>query len=191
MSQERTFGGGHDSSYTGSVKPNRGGLLSAVGAVLLVAFLPATAWAAYPGANGSIAYSETRGFVPGGGEHNWEIFTISPAGGNPTRLTDNAIPDTQPSWSADGRRLTFIRGSAYIGQNQNVWTMRANGTHQRQITHWPASESSPAFSPGGRRIVMTHGWDVAGDIVIARTDGTEPVRLTSGKQARDPVFSPH
>jgi Tol biopolymer transport system component len=172
------------------VKPIRGGLLSVVGAALALLATTGTSWAAFPGANGRIAYSETRGLVPGGGEYNWEIFTISPAGGDPTRLTDNAIPDAQPSWSADGRRLAFIRGSAYIGQNQNVWTMRADGTHQRQVTRWPAAESAPLFSPGGGRIVMTHGWDGAGDIVIVRTDGTEPVRLTSGKQARDPVFSP-
>jgi Tol biopolymer transport system component len=173
------------------MKPIRGGLLSAVGVCFLLALAPATSWAAFPGANGLIAYSETRGFVPGGGEYNWEIFTIPPAGGDPTRLTDNAISDTQPSWSANGRRLAFIRGSAYIGQNQNVWTMRADGTHQRQVTHWPASESSPSFSPGGGRIVMARGWDIWGNIVIARTDGTDPVRLTSGRDARDPVFSPN
>jgi len=162
------------------VKPIRGGLIPVVGAVLALLATAGTSWAAFPGANGLIAYSETR-----------EIFTISPAGGDPTRLTDNAIPDVQPSWSADGQRLAFIRGSAYIGQNQNVWTMRGDGTHQRQVTHWPTAESAPSFSPGGGRIVMTRGWDGAGDIVIVRTDGTEPVRLTSGKQARDPVFSPN
>jgi Tol biopolymer transport system component len=161
----------------------RGGLWPAVAAVVVLLLIPATSSGTYPGANGRIAYSETR-------DGNWEIFTIPPAGGDPTRLTDNAIDDTQPSWSADGRRLAFIRGSAYIGHNQNVWTMRADGTHQRRITHWPAAESAPSFSPGGGRIVMTHGWDGAGDIVIVRTDGSEPVRLTSGKQARDPVFSP-
>ena len=177
--------------YTRLVRPIRGGLISVVGAVLALLATSGTSWAAFPGGNGLIAYSETRGFVPGGGEYNWEIFTISPAGGDPTRLTDNAIRDVQPSWSADGRRLAFIRGSAYIGQNQNIWTMRADGTHQRQVTHWPTAESAPSFSPGGGRIVMTRGWDGAGDIVIVRTDGTEPVRLTSGKQARDPVFSPN
>ena len=177
-------------TYTCSVKPTRGGLLLAVATIAAMVVIPATAWATYPGTNGRIAYSETRGLVPGGGEYNWEIFTIPPAGGDPTRLTDNAISDTQPSWSADGRRLAFIRGSAYIDQNQNVWTMRADGTHQRQVTHGPAAESAPSFSPGGGRIVMTRGWDGAGDIVIVRTDGTEPVRLTSGKRARDPVFSP-
>jgi Tol biopolymer transport system component len=140
-------------------------LLSVAGAVLALLATAAASWAAFPGANGRVAYSETRGLVPGGGGYNWEIFTISPAGGSPSRLTDNAIADTQPSWSADGRRLVFIRGSAAIGQNQNVWIMRADGTHKRQVTNWPGPESSPSFSPHGGRIVMTHGWDIGGDIV--------------------------
>ncbi len=170
------------------MKPIRGGLLSVVGAVLALLATAGTSWGAFPGANGLIAYSTGGIFSrPSVGE----IFTIPPAGGDPTRLTDNAIGDTQPSWSADGRRVTFIRGSAYYGQNQNVWTMRADGTHQRQVTHGITPESSPSFSPGGARIVMTRGWDIQGNIVIVRTDGTDPVRLTYDREARDPAFSPN
>jgi Tol biopolymer transport system component len=143
----------------------------------MLALYPASSWAAYPGANGLIAYS------------TGEIFTISPAGGDPTRLTDNAIADTQPSWSADGRRLAFIRGDVYYGPT-DVWTMRADGTHQRQVTHGGAYESSPSFSPGGGRIVMARGYP-RGNIVIVHTDGTDPVRLTSDREARDPAFSPN
>jgi Tol biopolymer transport system component len=164
----------------------RGGFWSLVGAVFVLALSPAGSWAAYPGANGQIAYSTGLIFRPS----TSEIFTIPPAGGDSTRLTDNAIADTEPSWSADGRRVAFVRGSSYSHQNQNVWTMRADGTKKRQVTHWPAAEAAPSFSPGGGRIVMTHGWDIMGDVVIARTDGTEPVRLTSDRDARDPVFSP-
>ena len=171
------------------MKPIRGGLLSVVGAVFALLATVATSWAAFPGANGLIAYSEPRGASPGAGS-NYEIFTISATGGDPTRLTNNAISDLWPSWSADGRRLAFLRGSAYYGQNQNVWTMRADGTHQRQVTHGSIPDSSPAFSPGGGRIVMAHGWDVIGNIVIVRTDGTDPVRLTSGRAAGYPAFSP-
>jgi Tol biopolymer transport system component len=168
------------------VKPIRGGLLAVVGVFGLLA-TAAPSWAAFAGANGLIAYSEPRGVLPG---PNDEIFTISPAGGEPTRLTDNSISDLWPSWSADGRRLVFLRGSAYRGQNQNVWTMRADGTHQRQVTRGSIPDSSPAFSPGGGRIVMVHGWDVQGNIVIVRTDGSDPVRLTRDREARYPAFSP-
>ncbi len=156
------------------MKPIRGGLLSALGAVLALLATPAISWAAFPGANGLIAYS------------TGEIFTISPAGDDPTPLTDNAIGDAQPSWSADGQRIAFIRGDVYYGPT-DVWTMRADGTHQRQVTHGGAYESSPSFSPGGGRIVMARN----GNIVIVRTDGTDSVRLTSGRGARDPVFSPN
>jgi Tol biopolymer transport system component len=170
------------------VKPIRGGLLSGIVALGLLALSPATSWAAFPGDNGLIAYSEPRaGGLPNYPGQNWEIFTIPPQGGDPTRLTDNAIPDIQPSWSADGQRLTFIRGSAYNGQNQNVWTMRADGTHQRQVTHGHTPDSSPSFSPGGGQIVMAH----EGNIVVVRTDGADRVRLTRDHAAGHPVFSPN
>ncbi len=170
------------------MKPIRGGLLSVIGAVLALLATTGTSWAAYPGANGLIAYSTGDIYRT---SSTGEIFTISPADGDPTQLTDNAIADTEPSWSADGRRLTFIRGSAYIDQDQNVWTMSADGTDQRQVTHGATPESSPSFSPGGARIVMTRGWNTQGNIVIVRTDGTDPVRLTSDREARDPAFSPN
>jgi Tol biopolymer transport system component len=172
------------------VKPIRGGLLLAVGVVSLLAILPTTSLAAYPGRNGLIAYSEPRGEL---GVCNYttifngEIFTISPAGGNPTRLTDNAIPDGGPSWSADGRRLAFIRGPGKTCQNPDVWTMRADGGHPHQVTHGPAYDTSPSFSPGGRRILMLHN----GNVAIARTDGTKLVKLTRGHKASDPAFSPN
>jgi Tol biopolymer transport system component len=166
------------------VKPIRGGLLSVLGAALLLLATAAGSWAALPGGNGLIAYSNLRDGGPPGGA-NWEIFTISPFGGDPTRLTDNAVVDEGPSWSADGRRIAFIRSNTYYTPPE-VWTMRADGSHQHRVTHTPAWESSPSFSPGGGRIVMARNLN----IVKVRTDGTESVRLTSGRAARDPAFSP-
>jgi dipeptidyl aminopeptidase/acylaminoacyl peptidase len=134
-----------------------GGLLLTVAAALLL-ICAAASWAAYPGANGRIAYIEpqgTSGSCSFTTIFNDEIFTISPAGDNPTRLTDNAIPDINPSWSADGRRLAFVRGRTFCPNgNADVWTMDAAGGHQHQVTHGPAFDFSPSFSPGGRRILM-------------------------------------
>ena len=181
MSQENV-------KITRSVSPIRQGLLSGIVALGLLALCPATSWAAFPGDNGRIAYSEPRaGGFPNYEGQNWEIFTIPPQGGDPTRLTDNAIADRQPSWSADGKRLTFTRGSAYSGKKEHVWTMRADGTRQRQITHGHTPDFSPSFSPGGGRIVMSH----AANIVVVRTDGTDRVRLTRDHDAGHPVFSPN
>jgi Tol biopolymer transport system component len=171
------------------VKPVRGGLLLAVVVIAAMVVIPTTAWATYPGANGLIAYSELGerlAVCNNTAIDNWEILTISPAGGQPTQLTDNATADEEPSWSANGRRLAFVRTSVEPCRSPNVWTMRADGTHQRQVTHGPAYESSPAFSPGGGRLVMVRN----GNIVVIRSDGTERVRLTSGEGARNPVYSP-
>ncbi len=189
MSQENVDGQ-REPSYTHLMKQLRGGLLTAIGGVLLVLGLfPAISSATYPGANGLIAYSELREPLGRCSDFsqvdNWEIYTISPTGGEPTRLTDNATADQEPSWSADGRRLAFARASVNPCR-RNVWTMRADGTHQRQVTHGPAYEGSPSFSPSGRGIVMVRD----GDIFKVRTDGTKSVRLTRGQGARNPVFSP-
>jgi Tol biopolymer transport system component len=172
------------------VKPIRGGLLLAVASIAAILVIPPVCWATYPGANGRIAYSE--GPIVDG---DWQIFTISLSAGNPTQLTyktDTATQARQPSWSADGRRIAFVRSDG-TDNNWDVWTMRADGGHQRQVTHDRAFESSPSFSPGGGRIIMVRGFhrdQGAGNIVIVRTDGTERVRLTGGKEARGPAFSP-
>jgi dipeptidyl aminopeptidase/acylaminoacyl peptidase len=176
------------------VKPIRGGLLLAVAAAVLL-ICPAASWGAYPGANGLIAYDEPRGDLPDcnyATMNNEEIFTISPAGGEPTQLTDNAAPDLYPSWSPDGRRLVFTRmfcqgsESASAHQTARVFTMRANGEHQRRITQGRADEALASFSPGGRRVVLVHN----GHIAIVRTDGTVVRRLTTGQKATEPAFSP-
>jgi Tol biopolymer transport system component len=134
------------------VKPVRGGLLLAVGVVSLLAILPATSLAAFPGRNGLIAYAGSE--RSSAAEHS-EIFTIPPSGGDPTRLTNNGLLDTQPSWSADGRRIVFVRGQY---AKTAIWTMRANGRHQHEIirlgdqrTPYPVE---PSFSPSGGRVVF-------------------------------------
>jgi dipeptidyl aminopeptidase/acylaminoacyl peptidase len=115
--------------------------------------LPASSLAAYPGRNGLIAYSGSE--RSSAGEHS-EIFTIPPSGGDPTRLTNNGLLDTQPSWSADGRRIVFVRGQY---AKTAIWTMRANGRYQHEIIRLGSRASStsfvePSFSPSGGRIAF-------------------------------------
>ena len=60
------------------MKPIRGGLLSGLGVALLLAIVPATSWATYPGANGRIAYTEAPGESDPHGGYDGEIFTVPP-----------------------------------------------------------------------------------------------------------------
>ncbi len=82
-------------------------------AVLLAGLLlPGTAEAAFPGANGKIAFSDTRDDPNPSGCHpncNPEIYSINPDGTGVTRLTNDAGIDVWPAWSPDGQKIVFNR----------------------------------------------------------------------------------
>ena len=166
--------------YTRRVKPIRGGLLSAVGAaLLLLALSPATSWATFPGANGRIA------FVGWGQQSDPSgIFTVLRNGSGLQQLTSPS--GGYPSWSADGERLVYIdRGG--------VFTMSADGENQTRVIASNGNlHGPPHFSPGGRRIVYASeptGYPNRSGILTVRTDGTHKRRLV-GKGAERPVWAP-
>jgi Tol biopolymer transport system component len=178
-----TAGAGSKRLYTRAMKGIRGGLLLAV-ALLLLALSPAISWATYPGTNGRIAYDFYGGYSDPNG-----IYTVLPDGSGAQQLTDGG---GNPSWSADGRLIAFIRSD---GEAAQVWTMRADGTHERQVTHDGVEDKAkPGFSPSGRRIVYTTGsYYGGGSIFKVRPDGTKKRRIVGpidGSFPTTAVFSP-
>lgn len=80
------------------------------------------------------------------------VWKISILGSPPQKLSDNAWG---ASVSADGSHIAFLRGGpAPAGGGLEIWTMRSNGTDQRQITSaTPGTALGPvAWSPEGKRI---------------------------------------
>lgn len=103
---------------------------------------------------------------------------------NTPRLPDRSqwvqltkFPDsvTQPTLSADGRMLAFVRGySTWIGPGQVYVKMLPNG-EPVELTHDNLMKMAPAFSPDGSRIAYTtldmqFHWDTW----VAPTLGGEP-----------------
>jgi hypothetical protein len=172
-----------------TVKPIRGCLLLAVTSITAMLVIPATAWATWPGANGRIAYVGIGGGVCG-------IDSIRPDGSGHRVLTRGC--DREPSWSADGRRIVFVRHKEWnAGSSFNqVFTMRADGQNQTRITHDGDADFSPSFSPNGRRIVYldTGGPDVS--LVTIHRDGTHRdvlLRLKfsiTGPESVSPTYAP-
>ena len=80
---------------------------------------------------------------------------LAPLRGGPTiQLTASEKPVSDPQWSADGRRLAFIRDRA-------LWIIDADGSHQVEVSAHPAGNSLPRWSPDGRRIAFLsrrRGW---------------------------------
>ena len=83
-----------------------------------------------------------------------KLYTKPVAGGTAQRLTsgnDEAL-ELWPSWSRDGRRLTYIRWTDEgLGQ---VMSANANGSGARAVTHMPGHYAQPRFSPDGNTIVF-------------------------------------
>lgn len=61
---------------------------------------PGPATAAFPGANGKIAFSSSR-------DGNYEVYAMNADGSGQTRLTSNTGVDAQPAWSPNGTKIAF------------------------------------------------------------------------------------
>jgi Tol biopolymer transport system component len=68
------------------------------------------------------------------------------------QLTSNPAYDSGAGFSPNGRRILF--DSDRTGHDQ-VFIMRADGTHQRRITHDSLETDDPVFFPSGNKIAFT------------------------------------
>jgi TolB protein len=115
-----------------------------------------------------------------------DLFTVDADGKKPRKLTKTATGEFEASFSADGKRIAFARGAeegSSLGET-DVWTMRANGSAQTNLTPRSGSvDTEPVFSPDGRSIYFTS--DRAGDSDIWRmsASGRNAVNLTAGSDA--------
>lgn len=92
---------------------------------------------------------------------NFEIYVMNADGSGQRRLTHQLEADRQPDWSPDGKRIVFqsFRGAnSYSGyMTADLWTMDPDGQGLVQVTATPGPESTPRYSPDGKRIVYVAG----------------------------------
>jgi uncharacterized repeat protein (TIGR01451 family) len=149
-------------------------------AVLLATLLvPASSQAAFPGANGKIA------FVRSG-----DIWTMNPDGTGQVNLTNSAVSESNPAWSPDGNRIAFdrITGSGF---NRELYVMFADGTGVTQIVanNQLHGRADPAWSPNGDQLVYV----VQGGPFVSKInlDGTGETNIDPGAEdSYDPEWSP-
>ena len=83
-----------------------------------------------------------------------KLYSKPVAGGTARRVTsaDDDALELWPSWSRDGRRLTYVRWTdAGLGQ---IMTANANGSNARVVTSMQGHYAQPSFSPDGSTIVF-------------------------------------
>jgi tricorn protease-like protein len=138
----------------------------------------APAHAAFPGANGSIAFEAVRGTQRPGG-----IFLLN--GGAVTALTankDSFSRQNDPAWSPNGREVAYASGlDLYIAQP---------GFKPRQLTKGGMNDQAPSFSPDGKQIVFARV--STGNLWVVGVDGRGLKQLTTDPSApeTDPAWSP-
>ncbi len=75
------------------------------------------------------------------------ICVIGKDGKNARQLTTGNSSETDPAWILNGTRIAFITG----GQ---LWTMKADGSDRRQLTHDKTGIDGFKFSPDGKKVIV-------------------------------------
>ena len=113
-------------------------------------------------------------------QRNNEILVVSSAGGAPTRLTRHVASDSNPTWSADGRKIAFEsnrRGNPRRYEDSDVYVARADGSGIRQLTFSNAFDGDPAWSVSNR-IAFESERTGSSDVWAIDSDGSDETQLT-------------
>ena len=161
----------------------RGLLLIMILTATLVFTLCSTqrSWAAFPGANGKIAFASTR-------DGNYEIYVMKADGSGQTDLSNNPAGDVEPAWSPDGTKIAFTSNR---DGNWEVYVMNADGSAQTNLSNNPWSDVDPAWSPDGRKIAFASDRDGSGEIYVMNADGSGQTNLSNNPAwDGEPAWSP-
>jgi TolB protein len=115
------------------------------------------------------------------------VFVVTVDGTGLRRLTPWSLDAANPDWSPDGREILFNPYyDPHPGEFSNVYSMKPDGSHRRQLTHArPGVQSfAPAWSPDGTRIVFdrfTPTGKTSGrlDLFTMKPDGTSLRQVTN------------
>jgi hypothetical protein len=161
-------------------------------AAAVALMLPAPAQAAFPGANGAIAFAWSDRREDELGASPWtmtrSIDVARPGGGGRRSLRacrqvqdrpdrgDCSIDYRSPTWSPSGRRLAFDAGFGLA-------LMRGDGTGFRLLEQVSANDGEPAWSPGGERLVFSGSRAVCcgTDLYVLDLESGRVSRLAEGR----------
>lgn len=120
-----------------------------------------------------------------------QIFTMNSDGTNPTNISNApTFIDSLPSWSPDGTKIAFNRALPGT-QQQNIWTMNADGTGQVAITTGIVRDEHPTWSPDGTTVAFHSNRDGNLEIYKVPSAGGLITRLTNNPAVdANPAWAP-
>jgi TolB protein len=90
------------------------------------------------------------------GSRWFSLWTLDLVNGEARNVTEVAVSSNSavvsPSWSPDGRRLTFstILDPAKEAGQQDVWIINSDGTNRQRLTDGKGVNAAPFWGPDGR-----------------------------------------
>jgi Tol biopolymer transport system component/imidazolonepropionase-like amidohydrolase len=80
------------------------------------------------------------------------IWTLPAAGGAAKRITDLFNDARQPTWSPDGKWITFF---GYRDGGYDIWAIAPDGSGQHKLTWGPFDDREPIWSHDGTRVAFS------------------------------------
>ena len=116
---------------------------------------------------------------------NWDVYTMNPDGTGLKNLTKNPANDGHASaplsggisWSPDGSRIAF---STDRDGNQEIYTMKADGSDVQRVTSDAAADANPVWSPDGMKFAFESDRSGLLAIYTMDVDGSNVAQLTKG-----------
>src|SRR5207249_8542984 len=72
----------------------------------------------------------------------------------PTRRSSDLRIDAEPAWSPDSKTLALFSDAGEKDQKQ-LWTLNADGSNPKKLTHVKGYAARPRWSHDGRRIARS------------------------------------
>jgi TolB protein len=107
----------------------------------------------------------------------YRLVVADQDGENETVIMQSTDPIMSPAWSPDSRRLAYV---SFEGNRSSVWVQTLRTGNRIQVSNKPGINGAPAFSPDGRKLVLTLGGiDGNLDINVLDLSTRQTKRLTT------------
>ena len=84
----------------------------------------------------------------------YKLVVADQDGENETVVMQSTDPIMSPAWAPDSRRLAYV---SFENNRSSIWVQTLRTGNRIQVSNKPGINGAPAFSPDGRKLVLTLG----------------------------------
>ena len=112
-----------------------------------------------------------------GRDRLYSLIVSDQDGENEFKIMESKDPIMSPAWSPDSRQLAYV---SFEGSKSSIFIQNLRSGNRFQVSNKPGINGAPAFSPDGRKLVVTLG-GVEGnpDIYVLDITSRQVKRLTT------------